>query len=184
VRRALVSIALPRATCPQDSRAHRLAIQVPCHLRESGTCRHFQRVVSRSTPAKTRGRQESQAHEGPVEEVARYACAMTDTATHAVEPLGGPTGRLVTAHRSELREVLHRHGVTNARLFGSVVRGDDHEGSDVDLLVRFAPGTGLFAIAGIQRELEEILGVEVDLVPDSGLKDKVRQRVERDLIAL
>ena len=109
---------------------------------------------------------------------------MTDTATRAVEPLGGPTGRLVAAHRRQLREVLHRHGVTNARVFGSAVRGDDHEGSDVDLLVHFAPGTGLLAIASIERELEEILGVEVDLVPDTGLKDTVRRRVERDLIAL
>lgn len=109
---------------------------------------------------------------------------MTSTATPVVEPLSGPTGRLVAAHRSELREVLRRHGVTNARLFGSVARGEDHDGSDVDLLVDFGPDTGLLTIAGIQQELEDILGVEVDLVPNTGLKDKVRKRVERDLIAL
>jgi uncharacterized protein len=99
-------------------------------------------------------------------------------------PLSGPTGRLISAHRGELLEVLRRHGVSNARVFGSVARGDDHEGSDVDLLVEFAPGTGLFTVARIQDELEEILGVEVDLVPEAGLKATVRDRVERDLIAL
>jgi len=110
--------------------------------------------------------------------------AMTDVATSALGPLSGPTGRLVAAHRGELLDVLRRHGVTNARLFGSVARGDDHEGSDVDILVDFAPGTGLFTILKIQAELEEILGIEVDLVPDAGLKDRVRMRVEPDLVAL
>jgi predicted nucleotidyltransferase len=54
----------------------------------------------------------------------------------------------------------------------------------VDLLVQFAPGDGLFTIARIQRELEDILGVEIDLVPDAGLKAAVRERVEHDLISL
>ena len=90
----------------------------------------------------------------------------------------------MAAHRGELREVLRRHGVTNAHLFGSVARGDDHEGSDVDILVDFAGGTSLFDILKIQDELEQIIGVEVDLVPTGGLKDKVRARVRRNLIAL
>lgn len=109
---------------------------------------------------------------------------MTSTDPSGVVPLGGPAGRLVAAHRAEMREVLERHKVKNARLFGSVARGDDHDGSDVDILVDFAPGTGLFTIFRIQDELETILGVPVDLVPDSGLKDRVRVRVQRDLIAL
>jgi predicted nucleotidyltransferase len=99
-------------------------------------------------------------------------------------PPRGPTGRLVAAHRGELQVVLRRHGVTNARIFGSVARGDDHEGSDVDILVDFAPGTSLFDVLKIQEELESILGVEVDLIPDSGLKDRVRIRAQRDMIAL
>jgi predicted nucleotidyltransferase len=90
----------------------------------------------------------------------------------------------VDAHRAQLRQVLMRHGVTNARLFGSVARGDDHEGSDVDLLVDFAPGTSLFDILRIQDELEVILGVPVDLIPSTGLKDRVRAQAESDLISL
>ncbi len=109
---------------------------------------------------------------------------MASTAASVVGPLSGPTGRLVAAHRGELRQVLRRHGVTNARLFGSVARGDDHAGSDVDLLVDFPPGTSLFGILRIKDELETILGVEVDLIPSMGLKDRVRPLVRRDLIAL
>ena len=98
-----------------------------------------------------------------------------------------PTGRLVAAHRRELNEVLRRHGVTNARIFGSVARGDDHEGSDLDLLVDFAPGTDIIDIIdiiGIKHELEDLLGAPVDLIPRDGLKERVRARVERDLVPL
>ncbi len=109
---------------------------------------------------------------------------MTDAASTAHRSLAGPTGQLLAAHRGELREVLRRHGVLNVRVFGSVARGDDREGSDVDLLVELPSGTGLFTIARIQEELEAILGVPVDLVPDAGLKPNIRTRVERDLIAL
>ncbi len=109
---------------------------------------------------------------------------MTEVAAHTRRPLTGPTGRLVAAHRDALREVLRRQGVTNARIFGSVARGDDHEGSDVDLLVDFAPGTSLVDVIGIQMELEDLLGVSVELVPTRGLKERVRASAELDLIAL
>jgi len=85
----------------------------------------------------------------------------------------------VAAHRGELREVLHRHGVTNPEVFGSAARGDDHEGSDVDIPVDFPPGT---SIIGLQHELEDLLGVHVDLVPRNGLEQRVRVRAAKDLI--
>jgi predicted nucleotidyltransferase len=109
---------------------------------------------------------------------------MTEPAAPARGPLAGPTGRLVAAHRRELLDVLRRHGVKNARIFGSVARGDDHEGSDLDLLVDFSPGTSVVDIIGIQRERESVLGGAVDLVPDKRLKDRVRASAEPDLIAL
>lgn len=109
---------------------------------------------------------------------------MTETTAPAPRPLSGPTGRRVAAHRGELREVLRRHGVTNPEIFGSTARGDDREDSDVDLLVDFAPGTSIIDIIGIQHELEDLLGVHVDLVPRSGLKERVRARAEKDLLPL
>jgi len=109
---------------------------------------------------------------------------MTETAAPAGKPLSGPTGQRVAAHRGELREVLRRHGVTNPEIFGSAARGDDHEGSDVDILVDFPPGTSIIDIIGIQHELEDLLGVHVDLVPRNGLKERVRVRAAKDLIAL
>ena len=114
----------------------------------------------------------------------RYDGAMAKTAAPTRKPLSGPTGRRVAAHRGELLEVLRRHGVTNPEIFGSAARGDDHESSDVDILVDFPPGTSIIDIIGIQHELEDLLGVPVDLVPRSGLKERVRSRAARDLLPL
>lgn len=113
----------------------------------------------------------------------RYDGPMSEQAP-ARAPLSGPTGQRVVAHRGELREVLRRHGVANPEVFGSTARGDDHEGSDVDILVDFPPGTSIIDIIGIQHELEDLLGVHVDLVPRNGLKERVRVRAAKDLIAL
>lgn len=114
----------------------------------------------------------------------QYDGGMTEIAAPARKPLSGPTGQRVAARRGELLEVLRRHGVTNPEIFGSAARGDDREDSDLDLLVDFAPGTDIIDIIGIKRELEDVLGVPVDLVPRSGLKERVRSRAATDLLPL
>lgn len=109
---------------------------------------------------------------------------LADMAAPIRKPLSGPTGRRVADHRGELLDLLRRHGVTNPEIFGSAARGDDHEGSDVDILVDFPPGTSIIDIVGIQHEAEGLLGVPVDLVPRSGLKERVRSRAAKDLLPL
>ena len=111
---------------------------------------------------------------------------MAQPAASSTGPFTGPVGERVATHREELRDLLHRRGVTNPRIFGSVARGDDHIGSDIDLLVDLAPGMSLFTIARLQAELEEVLGGDaaVDLVPAAGLKPAVRARIAPELIPL
>lgn len=111
---------------------------------------------------------------------------MTVTASRptAGGPLSGPTGRRVLEHREAMVALLQRHGVTNAQVFGSAARGDDREDSDVDLLVDLAPGTDLFDLVRIRTELEQLLGVRVDLVPREGLKERVLRTSSADLVAL
>jgi predicted nucleotidyltransferase len=70
------------------------------------------------------------------------------------------------------------------RVFGSVARGDDTEASDVDLLVRLAPGTGLLRLGRLVDDLERVLGVRVDVVPESDLKPDLRARVEAEAVPL
>jgi predicted nucleotidyltransferase len=77
--------------------------------------------------------------------------------------------------RTAVREAMERFRTTNPRVFGSVVHGTG-DGSDLDLLVDALPGATLFDLGGLQAELEELLGVSVDLVTPGDLPPKFRQR--------
>lgn len=79
--------------------------------------------------------------------------------------------------RSAIRAATSRHHTTNPRVFGSVVRGEDADGSDLDLLVDPLPGTTLFDLGGLQIELETLLGVPVDVLTPGDLPKKFRSQV-------
>jgi predicted nucleotidyltransferase/DNA-binding XRE family transcriptional regulator len=98
--------------------------------------------------------------------------------------LSGPVGRRVRRRREDLIAAAAAHGVQNLRVFGSVARGQDRPGSDVDLLADLPAGLSLFGLARVQAELEAIIGAPVDLVPAQDLKPGVRARVEQELVAL
>lgn len=97
---------------------------------------------------------------------------------------GSRLGARLRRRRSALVAAAERRGASNLRVFGSVARGQDGPDSDVDLLVDLAPGTGLVGLSGLERELSEILGVEVDLSPLDSLKPRVRARAESEAIPL
>jgi predicted nucleotidyltransferase len=82
--------------------------------------------------------------------------------------------------RSAIREAASRYRTANPRVFGSVLHGTDQEGSDLDLLVDALPGATLFDLGGLQVELEELLGVPVDLRTPGDLPPKLRARVEAE----
>jgi len=78
-------------------------------------------------------------------------------------------------HGERVSAILSRYAATNPRLFGSVARGDAREDSDVDLLVDLAPDAGneLLRVAGMSEELSDLLGVRVDVVAASLLREEV-----------
>lgn len=76
----------------------------------------------------------------------------------------------LAANSHELVKLAGSYGLTNLRVFGSVVRGADEPGSDHDLLVTRSPGVGLMALAAFTERATELLGVEVDVVTDGGLR--------------
>jgi predicted nucleotidyltransferase len=88
------------------------------------------------------------------------------------------------AHRATIRKVVERHRARNARVFGSVLHGDDHEGSDLDILIDPTPNTTLMDVAAIQVELEEILGVSVDVLTPKTLPDKFRRLVLAEAVPI
>jgi predicted nucleotidyltransferase len=79
--------------------------------------------------------------------------------------------------RAAAREATTRFRTANPRVFGSVVHGTDQDGSDLDVLVDALPGATLFDLGGLQAELEDLLGVSVDLVTPADLPAPFRQRV-------
>ena len=79
--------------------------------------------------------------------------------------------------RAAVRDAAARFRTANPRVFGSVLHGDDADGSDLDLLVDPLPGTTLFDLGGLQVELEELLGVPVDLLTPGDLPPKLRAQV-------
>ena len=79
--------------------------------------------------------------------------------------------------RAAVRDAAARFHTANPWVFGSVLHGRDSEGSDLDLLVDPLPGTTLFDLGGLQVELEELLGVSVDLLTPGDLPAKFRAQV-------
>ena len=80
-------------------------------------------------------------------------------------------------HRDDIRRVVEQNGTCNPRVFGSVLRGDDTESSDLDLLVDPMPDTTLLDIARIQNRLQKLLGVTVDVLTPKALPEKSRERI-------
>ncbi len=87
-----------------------------------------------------------------------------------------PSTALVERHAA-VRDAATRFRTANPRVFGSVLHGTDKDGSDLDLLVDALPGATLFDLGGLQAELEQLLGVPVDVVTPGDLPSKIRHQV-------
>jgi uncharacterized protein len=109
--------------------------------------------------------------------VSRYPSTM---ATNERDPAaeGAPLRALVERHRDDIKAVAARHRGRRVRLFGSVARGEEREGSDIDLLVDFVPGSSLFDLMHLHSELEALLRHPVDVVSRGGLRARDRGIVD------
>lgn len=83
----------------------------------------------------------------------------------------------LSLHRDAIRRVVAAHRANNPRVFGSVLRGEDTDDSDLDLLVDPTPQTTLLDIGAIRHELLALLGVQVDILTPKALPEKFRQSV-------
>ncbi len=87
--------------------------------------------------------------------------------------------------REELREIIkERYKAELIGIFGSYVHGEQKEGSDLDVLVRFYRGATLFELVGLSIFLEEELGVKVDVVPYDAVREEIRERVLKEAVYL
>lgn len=84
--------------------------------------------------------------------------------------------------REEIRRAAAENGARDVRVFGSVARGEERDGSDVDFLVALEPGRSLLDLARLELRLERLLGRPVDVVTEAGLRGVVRTAALREVI--
>jgi predicted nucleotidyltransferase len=91
---------------------------------------------------------------------------------------------LLRENREEILRIAAKYGARNVRVFGSVVRGEASENSDVDFLVEMESGRSLLDLGGLQAELENLLRCKVDVVTEGGLYWLLRRRILKEARAL
>jgi predicted nucleotidyltransferase len=87
-------------------------------------------------------------------------------------------------HGSQVRTILDRFRMRNPRIFGSVARGADVDGSDLDILVEAPAGATFYDLARAELELEEVLGCRVEVLTRASLAPDIADNVEADLAPL
>jgi predicted nucleotidyltransferase len=92
--------------------------------------------------------------------------------------------RRLRVRREEILRCAARHGASNVRVFGSVVRGESATTSDVDLLVEMEPGRSLIDLVGLWQDLEDLLGTHVDVLSDRGVSPHLRERIFAEAVPL
>lgn len=91
---------------------------------------------------------------------------------------------LVKEKREDILRLASEYGTYDIRIFGSVARGEDDEKSDIDFLVNMEKGRSLFDLGGLLMDLQDLLGRDVDVVTEDGLREGIRERVLREAIPL
>lgn len=81
-----------------------------------------------------------------------------------------------------LPELTRRYHIKSLRLFGSYVRGEEKQSSDVDLLIDFSLTPTIFELMDLEEELEEILQRDVDLVTERSLRGAIGQRIRSEAV--
>jgi uncharacterized protein len=95
-----------------------------------------------------------------------------------------PLRKLVEAHRDEIKAIVARHHGRSIAVYGSVARGDEGPHSDVDFLVEFEPGVRPFELLALGADLEEALGVKVDIGTPGSLRSRFRDEVLSEAVRL
>ncbi len=108
-----------------------------------------------------------------------YACSMAIADSAPV----GEILELVRSRRGEIVAMASTRGATNVRIFGSVARQEADDSSDLDLLVDFESGRSLVDLSGLLLDLEDLLGVSVDIIESSALRPQ-DSHILADAVAL
>jgi uncharacterized protein len=92
--------------------------------------------------------------------------------------------RLIIMKRKEILQIASRHGAQNLRIFGSQVKGTAQKDSDIDVLVEFEEGRSLLDRIALIQDLEDLLGMEVDVVSEKALHPVIRDQILQEAVPL
>lgn len=81
---------------------------------------------------------------------------------------------VLNQRREDIRALVKEYGALNPRVFGSIIRNEDTDGSDLDILVDPRPDTSLLDIAKLQMRLEQELGITDDVLTPKVLPESFR----------
>lgn len=81
-------------------------------------------------------------------------------------------------------EIRHRYKAKVKGVFGSYVKGEQREGSDIDVLVEFDEGANLLDLTGLSLFLEEKLNCHVDIVPESSIRKEIKESILKEAVYL
>jgi uncharacterized protein len=96
----------------------------------------------------------------------------------------GSSSEFASGEREDINRIAAAHGARNVRVFGSVGRGESTDSSDLDLLVDMAEGRSLLDLVALGDDLEEALGVAVDVVTEKSLSPYLRDRILSEAVSL
>jgi predicted nucleotidyltransferase len=94
------------------------------------------------------------------------------------------TNELLSLKRKKILEISKKYGAYNIRIFGSVAKGTADKNSDLDLLVDLEKGRSLLDLGGLLMDLQNLLGCKVDVVTEKGLRQRIRNRVLKEVVSL
>lgn len=88
------------------------------------------------------------------------------------------------AIKPQIAEILLKHGVKRASFFGSLARGDAEEKSDIDILVDLAADKSLLDLVSIKLEIEDLLGISVDVLTYKSLLPAIKESVLKEQLPI
>jgi uncharacterized protein len=103
---------------------------------------------------------------------------------HMADNPRGTSSVLAAREREDINRIAATHGARNVRVFGSVGRGEATSSSDLDLLVDMSEGRSLLDLVALGDDLEEALGVAVDVVTEKSLSPYLRDRILAEAVSL
>jgi uncharacterized protein len=91
---------------------------------------------------------------------------------------------LLKKYKENIERSARNHGIRSIRVFGSFARGEEHEESDIDLLVELEPNRSLFDIISLKYDIEDLTGRRVDVVTTGGISPYLVDQITKEAVPL